>query len=49
VANDDSRDRDCDLCERIVPTDPNVPYDMSMVVKEVREEAAEGLQRAAGA
>ncbi len=32
----DVRNRDCELCERVVPTDPNVPYDMSLVIKEVR-------------
>jgi propionyl-CoA carboxylase beta chain len=35
VPNDDTRDRESELCDRIVPTDPNVPYDMSLVIKEV--------------
>jgi propionyl-CoA carboxylase beta chain len=31
----DARGRACDLCERVVPTDPNQPYDMRLVLREV--------------
>lgn len=35
VPNDDPADRLCPSLEQMVPTDPNVPYDMKLVIKEV--------------
>lgn len=35
VATGDSRDRACPMLEQIVPTDPNVPYDMKLIIREV--------------
>lgn len=35
LPSDDARDRECELCTRVVPTDPNQPYDMRLVIKEV--------------
>lgn len=35
LPNDDAKDRDCPMLEQIVPTDPNVPYDMKMIISEV--------------
>jgi propionyl-CoA carboxylase beta chain len=35
----DSRHRSCDMLESIVPTDPNVPYDMHACIKEVLDES----------
>ena len=31
----DAADRDCPALEQLVPTDPNVPYDMRLVIEEV--------------
>jgi propionyl-CoA carboxylase beta chain len=35
LANDDPGDRECTMLGQIVPTDPNVPYDMKIVISEV--------------
>ncbi|RYG42256.1 methylmalonyl-CoA carboxyltransferase, partial [archaeon] len=35
VLNDDTRERSCEMLEQIVPADPNVPYDMKLVMREV--------------
>lgn len=35
LQNADVRNRSCDMLEQIVPTDPNVPYDMKLVIREV--------------
>lgn len=35
VPNDDTRERNCDMLEQIVPTDPNIPYDMKIIIREV--------------
>ena len=37
LRSDDTRDRPCPMLEQIVPTDPNVPYDMRLVVKEIAD------------
>jgi propionyl-CoA carboxylase beta chain len=34
----DPIDRDCEMLRRIVPTDPNVPYDMKVVAKEILDD-----------
>lgn len=36
IPTDDPRDRKCEMLEGLVPTDPNVPYDMKLVIREVR-------------
>ena len=36
LPSDDPRDRPCPSLDQIVPTDPNVPYDMKLIIKEVR-------------
>ncbi len=38
VDPNDSATRSCDMLEGLVPTDPNVPYDMKVVVREVLDE-----------
>jgi len=38
VEPNDAPSRSCDMLEGLVPTDPNVPYDMKVVVREVVDE-----------
>ena len=35
LPSDDPADRECPMLEQLVPTDPNLPYDMKLVVREV--------------
>jgi len=35
LQNDDDPFRDCPSLDQIVPTDPNVPYDMKLIIREV--------------
>ncbi len=35
LENADARDRACPMLDRLIPTDPNLPYDMKIVIQEV--------------
>ena len=39
LPNDDTRGRLCPMLQQIVPTDPNVPYDMKLVIREVLDKS----------